>query len=78
MKIGTRVEVSKNNAAIWGYKTPAFGTVIGNDPNGSNPDVVAVRLDQGVSLYEVKGCHIKRLQVVINQSAGSKEEKHGK
>ena len=62
MKTGTRVEVDARNAAAWGYLTPALGVVIGGDPDGSSDKVFAVKLDQGRSVYEVKGCHVSRLK----------------
>lgn len=65
MKPGTRVEVNSRNAECWGYEIPAIGTVIGPDPNGNNPEVVSVKLDQKTpSIYEIKGCNIKRLKAL--------------
>lgn len=63
MEIGTRVEVKKELAETWGYTVPATGTVIGPDPDGDCPNIVAVKLDQGWSIFEAKGVNIGRLIV---------------
>ena len=40
----------------WGYAGKR-GTIVGTDPDGDNPDVYAVKLDVGKSIFEVKGVH---------------------
>jgi len=66
MKIGTRAELDKNNAAVWGYKTPALGTVVGPDPMRRSIDIVSFKLDEeSPSIYETRGVHIHRLMKFI-------------
>jgi hypothetical protein len=61
MKTGTRVVTKSTDAMIaWGIDNEP-GVIIGQDPRGSNPDVVLVRLDKGPSILETKGVHVSNL-----------------
>ena len=72
MKVGTRVMVRDDLAEEWGHEP--VGTIIGGDPRGHNPDVVSVKMDDGLSIFETKGVHVNNLESLEPQSQGGEGE----
>jgi len=56
----------KDNATTraWGHAGKT-GVVIGPDPSGDNDNVVAVRLDEGPSIFEFKGVNKSHLEDLV-------------
>ncbi|MCK5558118.1 MAG: hypothetical protein KAJ01_07060 [Candidatus Hydrogenedentes bacterium] len=64
MKKGTAIRVKDTDAMRAWKLVNEFGTVTGPDPRGFNKDVVAVKLDRGPSILEIKGVHISNLDTI--------------
>lgn len=63
-KMYARVKMKKDRTTeAWNVQGKE-GTVIGPDPLGHNPDVRSVMLDDGFTLFAVKGIHISHLEEV--------------
>ncbi len=64
MKKGTRVKLKATSMTIAWNKAGEVGVVVGPDPSGcGNKNVVAVKLDSGSSIFELKGIHVDHLEV---------------
>jgi hypothetical protein len=71
MKKGTRVKLKTNALTVAWAQNGKLGIIVGPDPRGCNKDVVAVEMDNGVTLFKIKGIHVDHLEIVKEKSVAA-------
>jgi len=62
--IGRRVRIRRTKSMRAWCFAGQYGEIIGGDPRGTNPYVVSVKLDSGLSVLEVQGVHVSNIEVI--------------